>query len=485
MECRLVTQLYKTGIYWFRRSLRLDDNRALVEAVKACESVLPVFILDPSILTDPATGPARVHFLLESLHELDRGLREIGSRLILRHGQPVPELLALVRETGAVALFFSRDYEPYSTRRDTAVTAAMQEIGVALRTESDHLLVEPDRVRSQAGTPYTVFTPFKRVWMEMPIEAPVSAPERIRTPADLHSEALPTLINQIGTAGALDQQPLVHGGESQATEHRDRFILSCLKEYGVQRDFPAVEGTSRLSAYLKFGVLSARRLVSEMRRRGGGLTSGGQIFLSELCWRDFYYQILANFPHVADGAFRPAYNAIEWDNDPVLFQAWCEGRTGYPFVDAAMRQMNAEAWMHNRARMVTASFLTKDLLCDWRWGERYFMQKLVDGDLASNNGGWQWAAGTGTDAQPFFRIFNPVSQGEKFDSDGAYVRKYVPELARYPAKFIHRPWELRPAEQEAVGCVIGRDYPAPIVDHKVQREKTLAAYRRATSEGQS
>ncbi len=237
------------------------------------------------------------------------------------------------------------------------------------------------------------------------------------------------------------------------------------------------------SAYLKFGVVSARRVFAgvQERRRSLGLEkkAGADTWLSELAWRDFYYQILFHFPHVVGNAFRPAYNDVQWQNDDALFQAWCEGRTGYPIVDAAQRQMNTEAWMHNRARMISASFLTKDLLCDWRLGELYFMQKLVDGDEASNNGGWQWAAGTGTDAQPFFRIFNPTSQGEKFDPDGEYVKRWVPELKRVPAKYVHRPWDLSPHEQEAVGCVLGRDYPKPIVDHKVQREKALAAYRSA------
>jgi deoxyribodipyrimidine photo-lyase len=484
LEVGRVAQTNRTSLYWFRRSLRLDDNRALLAAVSSSEAVVPVFILDPAILTDASTGAARVRFLLESLTVLDGGLRACGGRLIIRCGQPVAEIERLVAETGASALYFSRDYEPYSRIRDAAVERACADAGIAVFTESDHLLSEPGEIVTQAGTPYTVFTPYRRVWSSLRPDSPLPAPERITVPEAVRSEALPSAPGAVGPLEIGGQKALARGGETAARAHLDRFLNEALAGYAVERDYPANPGTSQLSAYLKFGVISVRRIADEVRRRRAQseAANGAEIFLSELCWRDFYYQILSNFPQVAEGAFRPAYNTIQWDNNEENFRAWCEGRTGYPFIDAAQRQLNREAWMHNRARMATASFLTKDLNCDWRWGERYFMQNLVDGDLAANNGGWQWAAGTGTDAQPYFRIFNPVTQGEKFDPNGDYVRRYVPELARVPVKFIHRPWELRRAEQEAIGCVIGRDYPRPIVDHAAAREKTLALYR-AAAEG--
>lgn len=471
-----VEKPHKTVLFWFRRAIRLDDNRALRAAVASGDAVVPVFLLDDAILSHPSTGPARVRFLFESLADVDASLRARGGRLIVRRGRPVEVLERLIEETGATGLFFGRDYEPYARARDTAVTAAMRRRGVAVQTESDHLLTEPGDIQSRAGTPYTVFTPYKRVWFAQPIPVPRDAPERIPTPAGVPGDPLPRWDRVV------DQKPLVRGGEAEARRWLEAFLDTCLAGYDTGRDYPGREGTSRLSAYLRMGVLSPRRAVAEAQRRRAALPPGARAgvdtWLSELAWRDFYYQILWHFPQVAEHAFRPRFEALEWENDDARFAAWRAGRTGYPFVDAAQRQMNQEAWMHNRARMVTASFLTKDLLIDWRRGEEYFMQKLVDGDLASNNGGWQWAAGTGTDAQPFFRIFNPVSQGKKFDPEGAYVKRWVPELAQVPPKFIHNPWALSPSEQAAVGCVLGRDYPFPVVDHAVQRQKALALYRR-------
>jgi deoxyribodipyrimidine photo-lyase len=472
------------AVYWFRRSIRLDDNRALLRACRDGQQVIPVFILDPTLLSHPTTGRARTHFLFESLVAVDAALRQRGGRLIVRHGQPVEELTRLVQETGATLLCFSRDYEPYSRQRDTVVTAAMQALGVAVETESDLLLSEPGEILTRTKNPYTVFTPYKRVWWEYPMLPVENAPERILTPETVTSQPLPTM-DQFPIGGnSASQKPLVHGGEAEANRLLEAFLTAKVENYDSGRESPAEEGTSRLSAYLKMGVISPRRLLAgvqamRLASMNTGRENGYTTFLSELAWRDFYYQILWHFPQVTEGAFRKEYNDIAWENREAFFAAWCEGRTGYPIVDAAQRQLNTEAWMHNRSRMITASFLTKDLLCNWQWGERYFMQKLIDGDLAANNGGWQWAASTGTDAQPFFRIFNPVSQGEKFDPDGTYVKRYVPELRRIPAKYIHRPWELSPSEQEAVGCVLGRDYPHPIVDHKVQRERALALYRAA------
>lgn len=476
---------HHTAIYWFRRSLRLDDNRGLSEAVAEAKEVVPVFILDPTILTRPDTGGARTHFLFESLAAVDTELRKRGGRLIIRHGKPVEELERLVHETGTTLLCYGRDYEPYSRQRDAMVDAAMTKRGVTIYQSEDHLLAEPEEVISpSSGKTYTVYTPYKKVWFSRSLDFPMAPiPERIVVPKDLKSEVLPKLPESVGVAVVAGQKPVVQGGETEAHHHLAEFLnraVGGVGEYKTARDFPGIEGTSRLSAYLRMGVLSPRRLVAAVRERRKTMHTGVEsieTFLSELAWRDFFYQILWHYPTVAEGAFREEYNALSWENDETLFQAWCAGQTGYPIVDAAMRQLNAEAWMHNRARMIVASFLTKDLLIDWRWGERYFMQRLIDGDLAANNGGWQWTASTGTDAQPYFRIFNPVAQGERFDPEGAYVRQWVPELRKVPTKMIHKPWKLSVTEQQAVNCRLGKDYPQPIVDHKVQREKALALYR--------
>lgn len=477
---------HKTALVWFRRSIRLDDNHALTEAIAAAEQVVPVFILDPDPLSQPSACRARTQFVFEALADVDRSLRKRGSYLVVRRGSPRKELERLVEETGATLLSFGRDYEPAERERDADVKATMRERGVMVQETLDHLLHEPEEIRTRAGGGvYSIFTPYKRAWFEHPVAAPVAAPERIATPPGLGSEPLPVLP---GATGTQPPTPCVKGSESEAGRALKMFLDDGIAGYDTARDFPGKEGTSRLSAYLRAGVLSPRRVFAGVQSRRQAMGEKGRAgvdtWLSELAWRDFYYQILWHFPRVAAEAFREELKGIAWENDAALFQAWCEGRTGYPLVDAAQRQLNTEAWMHNRARMVTASFLTKDLLCDWRLGEEYFMQRLVDGDLACNNGGWQWAAGTGTDAQPFFRIFNPVTQGEKFDPQGTYVKRWMPELSRVPARYIHRPWELSRAEQEAVGCVLGRDYPAPVVDHAVQRERALALYRR-TEKGAS
>jgi deoxyribodipyrimidine photo-lyase len=329
-------------------------------------------------------------------------------------------------------------------------------------------LVSPEQVRTKTGGIYTVFTPFKNTWWEIAVPKPKPAPERVSVPELAQScqhwlAEIPTKATQSDFGNAKE---ILAG-----------FLQHAAGNYNIGRDFPAEHGTSRLSPYLKWGIISARTVYNAIQ--GLPKSSGTEIFISELAWRDFYNHILFHFPHVATGAFKKEYDAIAWENDTKLFTAWCNGQTGYPIVDAAMRELNATGWMHNRARMIVASFLTKDLLCNWQWGERYFMEQLLDGDLAANNGGWQWAASTGTDAQPYFRIFNPVSQGEKFDPEGIYVKRWCPELRRIPTKYIHQPWALSQLEQEAVDCVLGTHYPQRVVDHAVVRERALQLYKNA------
>ena len=475
---------YKTLIVWLRRDLRVQDNAALHEACLQAEHVVPLFVFDPDILGREDTGAARVVFLLDALKVLDANLQALGGRLILRRGKAPEEIVRAVDEFGADGVFHQREYEPFGIKRDALVAAAVRERGKAIETFPGLALFEPHEIMSKTGTPYTVFGPYKREWFSRPAAPPVPAPRRVPVPPDVRGDALPSASDlKFQTA-----QTFACGGEDAAHVLLREFIRAKIGGYDAQRDILAAPGTSLLSRHLHLGTLSPRFVVDAVRRAGRDKPSGASAgehqpeaghstFLSEIAWHDFYLQILSHFPHVADGAFRPQFDALAWENDEVLFAAWKEGRTGYPIVDAAMRQLGAEAWMHNRGRMVVASFLTKDLLIDWRWGEQYFMRLLVDGDQAANNGGWQWAAGTGTDAQPFFRIFNPTSQGEKFDPDGAYVKHWVPELAQVPAKFIHAPWKLSPAEREHLGC---RDYPAPIVDHAAQRARALAMYAQVT-----
>ncbi len=478
-----------TTIHWFRRDLRLHDNPALHAALEAgAGHCIPVFILDEKLLRSPNVGAARAAFLLSSLRALDHSLRERGSRLLLRRGDPAECLAELAAKASACGLYYNRDYTLYASRRDALIETRMAAQGVACHGFNDTMLIEPGALLNKAGAPYQVFTPYQRRWRAQVAARPERPlPAFAPLPLALDAPELP----DVAELGFSTSQPIPPGGESAGLARLADFAqvygVGGMRGYAAGRDTPALPATSRLGPYLRFGCVAPaaclRAALRVLDLAEPGAQPGIETWLGELAWRDFYQQIVAHFPHVLRGAFRRQYDAIEWENDAGLFASWQAGQTGYPIVDAAMRQLAREAWMHNRARMIVASFLTKSLLIDWRWGERHFMQQLVDGDPAANNGGWQWAAGTGTDPQPYFRIFNPVSQGRKFDPRGAYVRAYVPELARVPDRFIHAPW-LMPAEQQrALGVQIGRDYPAPLVVHAERRERALALYRaaRATS----
>jgi deoxyribodipyrimidine photo-lyase len=378
---------------------------------------------------------------------------------------------------GAHAVFANEDYEPYARQRDGAVAAALERDGRALHLFKDQVIFARDEVLTGAGKPFSVFTPFKNAWLKKltpfhltPYAVPL-APERL---APVAAAALPTL-EALGFARSnlRDLQlPLGCAGAAQLTQD----FVERIDSYDEARNFPAVRGPSYLSVHLRFGTVSIRALAALAHERAQRGSAGAATWLSELIWRDFYHQVLWHHPHVATQAFRPEYDRIVWDDEPELFTAWCEGRTGYPLVDAAMLQLNQSGYMHNRLRMVVASFLTKDLGIDWRLGEAYFARHLNDFDLAANNGGWQWAASSGCDAQPYFRIFNPVSQSEKFDAEGRFIKRYLPQLAGFDAREIHAPWLIPPLRQQVAGCVIGADYPAPVVDHAQARERTLARY---------
>ena len=485
-----MTKKYQTGLMWFRRDLRVDDNAALFHALKSCEQVFCAFIFDRAILDVLPSADRRVEFIRESLVDLNEQLAHAGmtasampAGLLVRHGNVRTVLPELTVRLAADAVFINHDDEPGSLRRDAMVQALLESEKVAFHSFKDHLVFERSEVLTMAGKPYTVFTPYKNAWLKKvddsylksyPVERYASALARL--PAD-EVHGVPSLADLGFEKTNLSEIGIPIGSHGGNLLFDD--FLGRMTQYRQTRDFPGVKGPSYLSVHLRFGTISVRKIAAAALALQHSGNEGAATWLAELIWRDFYAQILANFPHVAGSAFKPGYDAIGWeqgDKANALFQAWCEGRTGYPLVDAAMAQINQTGYMHNRLRMVTASFLIKDLGIDWRWGERYFAEKLNDFELASNNGGWQWAASSGCDAQPSFRIFNPVSQSEKFDADGKFIRKYLPRLAGLPTAALHSPWMASPIEQAAAGITLGDSYPLPIVNHAEARALTLQRY---------
>ena len=468
-------------LVWFRRDLRDDDHAALAEALRRARRVHCVFVFDRAILDAlPTASDRRVDFIRESLVELDAALRARGGGLIVRHGHPAAEIPRLAGELGVAAVFANRDYEPQAKARDAAVAAALGESGIAFESFKDQVIFDGVELLTQAGRPYTVFTPYKNAWLKRLSDddhAP-HATDRGQLIASAQATGVPTL-KQIDFAPSDLRRIGVATGMSGARQLADDFRTR-LANYAQARDYPAQNGTSRLSAHLRFGTLAIRRLVA-LAIAAGALRGapGAASWLSELIWRDFYAMILDHFPHVARSSFKPAYDAIAWRQGEAAeedFAAWCQARSGYPLVDAAMRQLSGTGFMHNRLRMVVASFLCKDLGIDWRRGEAWFARQLNDFDLAANNGGWQWAASSGCDAQPYFRIFNPLTQSERFDPAGRFIRCQLPELASVPDRFIHAPWLMSEDQQSACGVVIGRATPPPRVDHDAARRQTLERY---------
>ena len=462
----------KKVIHWFRRDLRVTDNTALSEAARRAEQVIPVFVLEDAFRTEPDVGAARAAFLLRSVESLRKNLETLGHPLVIRHGKSVEVIPALAKELGVQAVFANRRYEPYALRRDDRIFNELNAMGVGFEIFKDAVAWEEREILTQAGNPFTVFTPYSKAWKSRAVSAPRPrlAPPSVKLPA-IASDLLPL---DPASLGHPLHQTLAASGEHAALETLKKFLAGPVHRYAEARNFPAVEGTSLLSAHLRCGTIGVRTIYAKLKAAREGATADHQrncdVWLSELIWREFYQQVLVNFPHVTKGAFRPEYDRLEWAGSEEHFQAWCAGMTGYPIVDAAMRCLNATGNMHNRLRMIVAMFLTKDLLFHWQRGDRYFMQQLVDGDMAANNGGWQWSAGTGTDAAPYFRIFNPVSQGEKFDPKGEFVRRWVPELAALPEDLVHQPWE-NPLQ------TAGTKYPPRIVRHDEQRVKCLAMFK--------
>ncbi len=460
-------------LHWFRGDLRLADNTALAHAAARAERIAFAFVLDDALLASPRVGAPRLRFLRGCLESLAAELEKRGHRLVIRRGDPREVVPRLARELGAGCVSWNRDTSPYARRRDAAVSAALAKAGVAVLEAKDRVVFEASELRTGAGNGYQVFSPFRSAWHARLREAAPNEAGPLRLPPPIEARAAACKLDALPEFASGSELP--SAGEAAARRRLARFASSAIGDYAEARDLPALDGTSRLSHHLRFGTLSVRACVAAAREAAVAeprLRAGAQKWLDELVWRDFYAAILEEYPSVLERAFRPEFDAVRWNEDDAGFAAWCAGRTGYPIVDAGMRQLAATGWMHNRARMVAASFLVKDLLIDWRRGEQWFLERLVDGDPASNNGGWQWCASTGTDAQPYFRIFSPVAQGERFDPNGAYVKRWLPELRDLPEKLVHRPWEAPAFAQE---------YPAPIVDHAQRRMLAVARFEAARS----
>ena len=482
-------------IVWFRHDLRLDDNPALTAAA-ARGAVVPVFIWAPEEEAPWEPGAASRWWLHHTLEKLSATLTQAGVPLVIRRGPSLAALQGLAKDVAATHVAWNRRYEPAVVKRDTAIKQALAAAGLVAESFNGSLLFEPSRVATKEGRPYQVFTPFWRALLarEEPAE-PVGPPRTLRavSPARAAGRAAgrskPLSVDDLRLLPALDWATTMkqtwEPGEAGARAGLKTFLGRRLADYGGERDRPDHAGTSGLSPHLHFGEISPRRLWHAVRELAGGkpaarIAGSPEVFLRELGWREFANHLLFHFPHTADAPLRADYASFPWVDDPVGLAAWQRGRTGFPIVDAGMRQLWATGWMHNRVRMIVASFLVKDLRVTWLAGARWFWDTLVDADLAANTLGWQWAAGCGADAAPYFRIFNPTTQGTKFDPDGEYVRRWVPELAELPSRDIHAPAEAKPAVLRDAGVAIGRVYPEPIVDHAEARKLALAALQKVT-----
>ena len=472
------------GAVWLRRDLRLQDQPALTAACAECDDVIPLFVFDDPLLRSRQFGSPCVTFMVSCLDELAGALAARGLALQWRRGNQIEEVIRFVADLKADAVYWNRDYEPAAIERDWKVQQALMTRGVAVHTFKDHVVFEAEEIRGSTGDPLQRYSAYRaRWWTKWHATTPslLPLPGRLRgqrAGASLPRIALPTVEDLGYQTVPLSIKP----GEKEAQRRLRGFLDGPVHTYVEGRNLPAIDGTSKLSPHFRFGTLSVRAAVHAAL---GALSTGGRVsrrdvltWVDELIWREFFQQIVSAFPQVASGPFRskdglprPRSAGSEWNR---LYAAWCEGRTGHPLVDAGMRQLNQTGWMHNRVRMVVASFLIKDLRIDWQSGERYFMQQLIDADLAANNGNWQWAASTGTDSMPGYRVFNPMLQSRKFDPEGAYVRQYVPELAAVQTDHIHAPHLMTEEEQALTGCRIGIDYPSPIVDHRQAREEYLA-----------
>lgn len=477
-------------IWWMRRDLRLSDNRALAAAMAEDEVVIPVFVADPTILKVHNMGAARLTFCFECVREVDERLREAKKGyVVVRYGDPLEELKKVARETKATAVFFNRDYSELAQKRDGRVVQGLKKEGIRCQDFKDLVVFEAGEISTTTGGPYKVYTPYLRRWQAMtppPVVGPTypDIPD-LHMPEGIKSDDLPTP-ESLNLSPVPDKRQAV--GEIEARKRMaEWFDLrrdDSIAHYREHRNQPPrEEGTSRFSPHLRFGTLSPRTLYAaametKERTKDKEIHDSIDIWLSELAWRDFYYQILAENPEINRTSYVKKFAKLDWLSDKEGFEAWQSGTTGFPYIDAAMRQLAATGFMHNRARMAVANFLCKDLLVNWVAGYDHFMRLLTDGDPASNSGGWQWAASTGASSQPYFRVLHPITQGKKHDPQGVYVRRWVPELHNVPDEFIHEPWRMSQEQQETVGCIINKDYPAPLIDHDEQRDQMLKTYRK-------
>ena len=458
-------------IHWVRRDLRITDNESFVSAASHGSPVIPVYFLSGWRDAHHWTGPKRQHFLCGCLASFARNLKTLGGRLIIRQGDAVSGLRDLVIESGAAAIHFNADPDPFGKRMESQVRAMCDELEIECHSHADAFLHGPGEVLTQAGMPYRVYTPYSRNWLGLEKSPPLGKPQAVTTPSGIKSLPLPTVAHW---GWEIPLSRMLEPGERAARERLKRAVSGIIQSYAANRDFPAEEGTSRISQDLRFGLISIRTVYAEATKARASANPAGRAgidtFIKELAWREFYFAILHHFPNVLDEEFNADWRGLPWDDPGPLFEAWKEGRTGFPIVDAGMRELLATGFMHNRVRMITAMFLTKDLHIDWKQGESHFMQHLIDGEIASNNGGWQWSAGTGADAAPYFRIQNPWSQTARYDPAGSYIKRWVPELADvHPSRFLEPPKDGKP---------IAPDYPLPCVDHKTERERTLAIFKR-------
>ncbi|MBR7793168.1 deoxyribodipyrimidine photo-lyase [Undibacterium sp. FT147W] len=476
---------FQRTLVWFRRDLRCFDHAALYQALRHSKEVICVFIFDQTILKHLPANDRRVRFIHDSIIELQQEIGKLGGSLLVIHGDPATEIPRVAEQLQVNAVFTNHDYEPAALQRDAAVKTALGKQQCEFLSYKDQVIFEKNEVLSLAGTPFSVFTPYKNAWLKKfyaegsDFYAKSYLVEKYAAHfCRIDLAGIPAL-SEMGFSDDQTQALPIRTGMSGGTQLIQDF-LARMKHYDVARDFPALKGPSYLSVHLRFGTVSVRHLVREaMQQIRTSSNHGAEIWLAELIWRDFYFMILHHHPHVTERAFKPDYDAIQWETGTQAdahFAAWCEGNTGYPLVDAAMRQLNQTGYMHNRLRMVTACFLIKDLGIDWRRGEAYFAEKLNDFDLSANNGGWQWASSSGCDAQPYFRIFNPITQSEKFDADGKFIARYLPQLAKLDKRTIHAPWKAAPLLLQQAGVSLGKDYPYPIVEHDVARKKTLERY---------
>ncbi len=459
----------------------MRDNPSLFHAAATGLPVIPLFIVDTDLVKGIRSDGAVFDFQAECLRDLADGIEGLGGKLILRKGKLTEVFERIIGETHPGSVYFNMDYEPAAMDRDLAATKFLGRLGIEVKSFDDVVIHAPEEIRTSGGGPYSVFTPFAAKWRRLPKPSPLGKPSRISTPR-LASDPIPGG-KELGRERHI-VTPFVSGGETNASKRWDSFLRERLRSYSDTRDLPYVHGTSKMSPYLRFGCISPARMYWDLAEMS--LSSGrhppvsAEKFVDELIWREFYTHVLYYFPYTAERNFRSQFDRLRWSFDEAAFEAWKDGKTGFPLVDAGMRQLNATGWMHNRVRMVTASFLTKDLFIDWRRGEEYFAAKLLDIEKASNVGGWQWSASTGVDPRPL-RIFNPVIQSRRFDPDGMYIKEWVPELRNVPARYIHEPARMSPALQEETGLTAGKDYPFPIVDHRKSAEHFKGQYVKAKS----